>query len=601
MNERGGKASNKQVQSFMSDMKEITSVPGGIEMLFSATSSKGSAPGTKKLRLYNRGGPVGYAAGGLRAAAEMTRGGGRGDDEMLVHMSPEEYEAIEAMWGKPDINPDTGMPEYGFLSKIWKKVKRAVKKIVKSPLFGFLAPMALNVFAPGLGAAVGKTLGLAGKTAATVGNTVVKAGLGAVQGGKEGALSGVVSGLTGSGVGKSIGSKLGLGDKFGKIAGDAVIGGVGGEIGGGGFGQGALGNVLNSFQQDALKPLSDKVEGGLRGIFKPGDLGSGDTQSSEMSPIAGGPQMSPVSSSNDLTQFGNPRQPGFLSRAGNWIKDNPLLAAGAGAAIYGASQGGGDTADGPPELPPGFNDPLPQFDFTRDRNNIDSNAYYTYGQAGADQSGEAQFFQNNSIGTPSAGSPLVQHDLTPQQAEFQNLDFSKSNGLLGRSIRQLQERQLAGLGGQSNATPTPNAPPISGIDPQSLQMMLAQLQAGAGQRFQGGGYAEGEGSGRDDTIEALLSDGEYVMDAESVAMLGDGSNRAGAKRLDEMRQQLRKHKGANLKQGKFSSDAKRPMEYLTYAKGGKVKKAKGGTLRPKKMSKNRELAKYMRSVARGAK
>ena len=40
----------------------------------------------------------------------------------------------------------------------------------------------------------------------------------------------------------------------------------------------------------------------------------------------------------------------------------------------------------------------------------------------------------------------------------------------------------------------------------------------------------------------MLSDGEYVMDAETVSALGDGSNDAGAKRLDEMRERLRAHK-----------------------------------------------------------
>lgn len=74
--------------------------------------------------------------------------------------------------------------------------------------------------------------------------------------------------------------------------------------------------------------------------------------------------------------------------------------------------------------------------------------------------------------------------------------------------------------------------------------------------------ARGAGSGRDDTINARLSDGEYVMDAETVAMLGDGSTDAGARRLDAMRSQLRKHKGKTLAKGKFSPNAKSPLAYL---------------------------------------
>jgi hypothetical protein len=74
---------------------------------------------------------------------------------------------------------------------------------------------------------------------------------------------------------------------------------------------------------------------------------------------------------------------------------------------------------------------------------------------------------------------------------------------------------------------------------------------------------DGVGTGRSDEIPALLSDGEYVIDAETVAMLGDGSSRAGAKRLDDFRVKVRKHKGRNLAKGKFSANAKRPERYLS--------------------------------------
>jgi hypothetical protein len=74
---------------------------------------------------------------------------------------------------------------------------------------------------------------------------------------------------------------------------------------------------------------------------------------------------------------------------------------------------------------------------------------------------------------------------------------------------------------------------------------------------------DGPGTGRSDDIPAVLSDGEYVIDAETVALLGDGSSKAGAKKLDEMRVKVRKHKGRNLAKGKFSVNAKRPEKYLS--------------------------------------
>ena len=75
-------------------------------------------------------------------------------------------------------------------------------------------------------------------------------------------------------------------------------------------------------------------------------------------------------------------------------------------------------------------------------------------------------------------------------------------------------------------------------------------------------FARGAGSGRDDTIDAKLSDGEYVIDAETVALLGDGSNKAGAKMLDKMRSEIRAQKGKALARGKISPDAKSPLAYL---------------------------------------
>lgn len=78
-----------------------------------------------------------------------------------------------------------------------------------------------------------------------------------------------------------------------------------------------------------------------------------------------------------------------------------------------------------------------------------------------------------------------------------------------------------------------------------------------------GGYAVGgPGDGRDDKIPAMLSDGEYVMDAETVAMLGNGSSKAGAEALDKFRVNLRKHKGRKLSKGEFSVNAKKPEQYL---------------------------------------
>lgn len=76
------------------------------------------------------------------------------------------------------------------------------------------------------------------------------------------------------------------------------------------------------------------------------------------------------------------------------------------------------------------------------------------------------------------------------------------------------------------------------------------------------GPVRGPGTGRSDEIDARLSDGEYVWDAETVALLGDGSTEAGAAVLDQAREAIRRHKGRALAQGKFSPDAKSPLDYI---------------------------------------
>jgi hypothetical protein len=87
---------------------------------------------------------------------------------------------------------------------------------------------------------------------------------------------------------------------------------------------------------------------------------------------------------------------------------------------------------------------------------------------------------------------------------------------------------------------------------------LSTLASG-GQPYASGGESF---DGRSDDIPAVLSDGEFVMDAETVALLGNGSSKAGAARLEQMRQAVRKQKGGALSKGKFSPDAKSPLAYL---------------------------------------
>lgn len=83
------------------------------------------------------------------------------------------------------------------------------------------------------------------------------------------------------------------------------------------------------------------------------------------------------------------------------------------------------------------------------------------------------------------------------------------------------------------------------------------------------GFAvNGPGTGQSDDIPTMLADGEYVIDADTVAQLGDGSSKAGAQVLDRFREEIRKHK-RSAPVDKIPPKAKSPLEYLKAAQKGK--------------------------------
>lgn len=90
----------------------------------------------------------------------------------------------------------------------------------------------------------------------------------------------------------------------------------------------------------------------------------------------------------------------------------------------------------------------------------------------------------------------------------------------------------------------------------------ANLMMGMPTRHASGGVpSDGHGDGRSDHVDAKLSPGEFVMDAETTGLMGNGDSDAGARGMEAIRQEVRKEKGKALAQGKFSPDAKKPGYY----------------------------------------
>jgi len=130
-----------------------------------------------------------------------------------------------------------------------------------------------------------------------------------------------------------------------------------------------------------------------------------------------------------------------------------------------------------------------------------------------------------------------------------------------------------------------HAPSVYGMGPQQAQFdtinplakMLADLRAQEAQPKKNGGVIQPmkkggalnqmrqqkPAGGQDDVVKALLAPGEYVFDAEIVSALGDGSTEAGAKKLDQFRKNIRKHK----RTGGLSSIPPRAKPVEKYLKG----------------------------------
>ena len=90
-----------------------------------------------------------------------------------------------------------------------------------------------------------------------------------------------------------------------------------------------------------------------------------------------------------------------------------------------------------------------------------------------------------------------------------------------------------------------------------------------------GYYACGGGTGQSDDIPAMLHDGDYVMDAETVSSLGDGSSKAGKNVLEGFRKQVPHREGpgnnpvpAKIADGEYVF----PAAFVTSLGGGDNKK-----------------------------
>jgi hypothetical protein len=172
-----------------------------------------------------------------------------------------------------------------------------------------------------------------------------------------------------------------------------------------------------------------------------------------------------------------------------------------------------------------------------------------------------------------AASPFIEGMMEPQTFTYTDPEKDKYRGPQGQL--SLSDRFDTGLrlatggtiqsGGIRDLYGTPDNQPT--ISPGLSGFGLGRLNNLAGEQamtqaqtlgYAEGGYLDGQGDGMSDSIPATiegkqparLADGEFVVPADVVSHLGNGSSKAGSKRLYKMLDKVRQARTGNKKQGK---------------------------------------------------
>jgi hypothetical protein len=514
----------------------------------------------------------------LKIAAEHLKAKGRGPDTELVHMTKGEIKGLRqlalAHGGDLTINPETGLPEAGFLEKILPVVAMA--------------------------AATYFTAGAAAAPLAT-----------ALEGT---ALAGSSGLLAGAGAGALIGG-IGAGIQGGDIGKGALFGGIGGAITGGLGGYDAAPNIFSSMgdASNALVttgpqaadlaaknaiPLTEAnqafTEAGKNAAsMAPGEArnvalnklaeqtGTGVTSSAFGSAPGVNAEQSLFQAQNlaNPSTVGNiyptltptpPAPTSYYGGLGTGMMDTAKKAAILGAPGYLAQNYGMTPTAGTGQVPTGgYTSTLerisPNF---RAQEPVRPNPYYTgqyedyrtrraatgglMNDAFGPQDGQTNYagggaiaFANRGIVEPlprSSGADVGTYtDTDPNTAKLDAYNaalyrFNKVNKKAGIKA-PVQFKQAQALGDIEEAA-------------------SGGIMHGLGSYSDGGRLLKGPGDGMSDSIPAQigkkqparLADGEFVVPADVVSHLGNGSTDAGAKKLYSMMDKIRSARTGKKKQ-----------------------------------------------------
>jgi hypothetical protein len=431
---------------------------------------------------------------------------GRHGDSMLMHVSPSEVaglKAVGAMTGhKIHTNPHTGMPEaFDF-----------------GDFFTSLLPTAAGFL---VGGPAGAAMGLEG-TAATLAPIAAGVATGAAVAGAKGedVLSGALMGGLGGYGGGNLGSSLGkMGAQGGYQAGQAVTAGV---------------PTTTPAGLDALNTAANPF------------FGSANTMPTALTNVgstaaSGASAAAPMTYSQGLGQMG--RGASELLSPGGYDKfTSPAI--GGSAMQLGAPLGMAALSGAQEDLYPGVDTSL------EEKRKAEENKYRDprTGLLNLAQASPGLRLMatggtvNTNSSTISSGGIQDLYGTNDQTTGTQNL--SKDGYGIGRL------NTLAAEGSRAKAADT-------------FYAMGGPIAFAKGGHQ---GYLNGDGDGMSDSIPATiegkqparLADGEFVIPADVVSHIGNGSSKAGSKQLYAMLDRIRKARTGHTKQGKEI----KPQKYM---------------------------------------
>lgn len=556
--------------------------------------------------------------------AEMIRKQGKGEDTVLAHINPLEAMILKDLGGSGTINPKTGLPQFEgafdwlpriithpikTITKAFKKPAHTAKRFIGNTVAPVAGTVLGNMIAPGIGGIIGGGLG-GGAGSSALGKGF---GSGALSGALTGALLPTVSGLVGTGANalgatsaghaltkygniNAILPSLGLDNMFGSGTGGGLV--AGSAVGNSGaVGGGASAPQSGVSAGDGDESFTDKLLGNTKDFLtKPKNLLTLG--------VVGSQFMNRPKEKKEKTPEQQADEAKRLERA---LRLSPADRAGMEANLLAEEQMRRRIARQKflPEERLGHIEPMYRKSNTPEEHKKHGKwlSYYNNPEFSGEpipykKGGNVDIMERlkndptliielekrleGALKQPTRpeiiarGQKLTTDIIEKNKNQHKGLldekslnrdlaNLTKTLGLTEGEVYAL-ERYTENIFKDNQFTDGPgyfyskaHGNPITmkmGGSPNHREYFEEEMQYPSGL----GRYIAGDTNGQDDKIQALLSDGEYVIPADVVAHLGDGNNTAGAKKLDMGLKKIRKHKGGII--NKLPPKAKSLASYL---------------------------------------